>query len=1210
MNTEQKFGLVNQQFGIIYDAIKNTQADVNSLSANTPALDQLSDVNINSVVNGDTIVYNSTTSEWVNSATSAEVPLTFSTGLTRTTNTITNNLSTGVASGQTAIGGTGVTDILKLKGTTGNGTSGSPAIQAIVGNNGATTALTVLNSGNVGIGTSGPAYPLDVNGSAKFTTIRDSTNSLGTSGQVLSSTSSALSWITPFALPTLTGLSGDAIVSDGSGNIKVSITGNNNYSSGATAFISRTTGTQSTAVGVEALRLNTSGNSNVGVGFQALTSNLGGFNNVAVGTLALVNNTGNTNTSIGHHSLFNNTSGSNNSAIGTDAGKFIADATSANSTGSNSVFLGANTKASANLESNQVVIGHNAIGNGTNSITLGNSLITKTIIPYGSVGIGTTAPTNILSLGNASAQKFWIENTATDVSGRALTVAAGGTVAGTSVNDVSGGQLILQSGSGTGTGDSSIAFQTATTLITGTTLQTMSTKMTILGNGNVGIGTTAPTSKLHIEEPSTTTGSAGINVQKTGVTSGNSYGVLAQTTGAGVTNYGGFFTASGATNNYGLVVSAGNVGIGTTAPSYKLQIRNDVAATTSLEPTTLGLYNNSDGGAGIEFLNSVGGKSKIAFGVESSGVGTDDTYLGFSTCVNALALAERMRITSAGNVGIGTITPSAVLDVYAGSSTSSVLWGETIRNEGNGNFTNYGAGLKLKISSDGEPYKWAGIAAVAGTSYSNRTDLALYTAATSTAVATEKVRITGDGNVGIGTTTPDQRLHLKDSVNGFVGIRLEGSNGSVPSSNYSGADFTIFASSDPQASSNDFLGFQNNSTADSATVGYKMVITKLGNVGIGTTTPEYRLDINSAATYKTLMLRANAIGTRYDVALDFNAINSLTSSYARIGLQVTTASVGSEVAGLTFWTINSSVLSEKMCITAAGNVGIGTITPLDLLHLTATSSTAYDATVDTGQYGSGAGITITNLSTTVESFAQINMQVSSSSGRALGRIVTICKASATSDMAFITENGNVKSEKMRITSTGDVLIGSAVDQGNWKAQVTGNMFIRGSDTTSTDGLYMDNSSGIGLFRVRNDGLVGFPKIGDFTTGSAPNAFIATSGSNGIYTSTSSIRYKKDIISYDKGLNIIKQLKPVYYKSKSSVVDGDKQFAGFIAEDIHDLGLTEFVTYLEGDTAPNSVAYQNMVVLLTKAMQEQQALIVALTASVNEQRERIAVLESK
>jgi hypothetical protein len=53
----------------------------------------------------------------------------------------------------------------------------------------------IASDGKVGLGTSSPAYELDVNGSAKFTTIRDTANSVGTAGQVLSSTGTALSWI-------------------------------------------------------------------------------------------------------------------------------------------------------------------------------------------------------------------------------------------------------------------------------------------------------------------------------------------------------------------------------------------------------------------------------------------------------------------------------------------------------------------------------------------------------------------------------------------------------------------------------------------------------------------------------------------------------------------------------------------------------------------------------------------------------------------------------------------------------------------------------------------------------------------------------------------------------------------------------------------------------------------------------------------------------
>lgn len=105
------------------------------------------------------------------SGSAPEVPLTFSTGLTRTVNTITANLSTGISGGQTAFGGTGVTDVLSLQGTTGNGTTTAKAVRFLVGNNGATESMTLLNNGFVGIGEPNPLRRLVVRqdgGSATF----------------------------------------------------------------------------------------------------------------------------------------------------------------------------------------------------------------------------------------------------------------------------------------------------------------------------------------------------------------------------------------------------------------------------------------------------------------------------------------------------------------------------------------------------------------------------------------------------------------------------------------------------------------------------------------------------------------------------------------------------------------------------------------------------------------------------------------------------------------------------------------------------------------------------------------------------------------------------------------------------------------------------------------------------------------------------------
>jgi hypothetical protein len=95
----------------------------------------------------------------------------------------------------------------------------------------------------------------------------------------------------------------------------------------------------------------------------------------------------------------------------------------------------------------------------------------------------------------------------------------------------------------------------------------------------------------------------------------------------------------------------------------------------------------------------------------------------------------------------------------------------------------------------------------------------------------EAMRISCNGNIGIGITNPSEILHLKDNTNGYVGLRFQGD------SSYAGSDWTIYASSVNAPSVNDFLGFYNNSTTDSASASYKMRIFKNGNVSIGTDSP-------------------------------------------------------------------------------------------------------------------------------------------------------------------------------------------------------------------------------------------------------------------------------------------------------------------------------------------------------------------------------------
>jgi hypothetical protein len=130
--------------------------------------------------------------------------------------------------------------------------------------------------------------------------------------------------------------------------------------------------------------------SNTRFGVNSLFANTTGDNSTACGSGALQNNTtGFRNTGIGVNALFNNITGSNNLGAGVNAGRFIADGTTNLTIANRSVFLGENTRALANNQTNQIVIGTDTIGLGSNTAVLGNDAITFTGLK-GNVGINTT----------------------------------------------------------------------------------------------------------------------------------------------------------------------------------------------------------------------------------------------------------------------------------------------------------------------------------------------------------------------------------------------------------------------------------------------------------------------------------------------------------------------------------------------------------------------------------------------------------------------------------------------------------------------------------------------------------------------------------------------------------------------------------------------------------------------------------------------------
>ena len=181
---------------------------------------------------------------------------------------------------------------------------------------------------------------------------------------------------------------------NGYNSLPVNTTGESNTSIGSFSLERNSTGSNNIAIGYYSLNYNTTAGSNTAIGNQSLSNNSTGEENTANGYKSLRFNTGSFNTANGTYSLESNTTGAYNTALGYSAGRVIADGYASNSTSDYSVYLGSNTKASADNAQNEVVIGYNAIGGGSNTVTLGNTSVTK-VITSGAITAGSVTYPNI-----------------------------------------------------------------------------------------------------------------------------------------------------------------------------------------------------------------------------------------------------------------------------------------------------------------------------------------------------------------------------------------------------------------------------------------------------------------------------------------------------------------------------------------------------------------------------------------------------------------------------------------------------------------------------------------------------------------------------------------------------------------------------------------------------------------------------------------------
>jgi hypothetical protein len=590
--------------------------------------------------------------------------------------------------------------------------------------------------------------------------------------------------------------------------------------------------------------------------------------------------------------------------------------------------------------------------------------------------------------------------------------------------------------------------------------------------GNVGIGTDSPSALLHVSQASANT------VVRIG--NNTTYDQFIYFNGSNDWSLGMDYSNSNAfvlsnassigTNDRVVVTTGGNVGIGTTSPQSRLDLSPPASQSTT---STLGYSANAQ--LNIRIPNSVGDVGQIVFTNDSAptagyasigvvmtsgtGVGIGDIIMSTKSIGADAASTERMRITSGGNVGIGTTAPDAKLDVRMSGSNGTFGRGRA----GNLNLQN----TNTSVTQGG----WLSISGYMGNSVANY-EMGMITGGKDTSAGDnnyaghlsfwtcsggangeansgsyERVRINGSGNVGIGTTAPSERLVVNAASGsnaiiyaatdtGQSGLKLLAGTGAT--NRATRVDFLNGVSSGTVPRWTLINDYNQNGTNDFRFVNSDQLTSVLtllqgGNVGIGTTAPVDQLAIGASSSVAGFSVGSGLT----QVFLRYN-------NYFNVSNQVSDAAKGSASIGIgrssdgvvTFWTAAAGAGApvERMRITSTGNVGIGTTSPAQKLEVSGSAAGDFAALSlsNTNQSGTADGLTVNfKLGRTVDSFLFTIPAIKFVKEQQW----TSTPATVDGALLFSTILDESVNERMRINSAGNVGIGNSSPQANGASAV-------------------------------------------------------------------------------------------------------------------------------------------------------------------------------
>ena len=540
-----------------------------------------------------------------------------------------------------------------------------------------------------------------------------------------------------------------------------------------------------------------------------------------------------------------------------------------------------------------------------------------------------------------------------------------------------------------------------------------------------------------------------------------------------------------------------------------------------------------------------------------------------------------MRITSGGSVGVGTITPTGKLEIASFANTYAAAPAIT--------FTD--------TSGNGSSNRWivGNIATTYGTF-----NIASAPNASSTTY-TPRLSILSNGNVGIGTTTPEQKLHVEGTIQlgnqeNLAWAYDNGSYYNYITNTYDTSNGIIYRSGSWTSNTN--MICHSFETHASSTWQKRLVINQNGNIGIGNVSPSQKVHIDgqrgqpgtSGTTQNGLFRLQGGSGVGYGETMDMGFHVGVEGPASYGWIQST----------------NTSDLSinYRLCLNPnGGNVGIGTASPSSKLTVSGTSANTESAQIRIINPGANEQTLHIGYNTTSD-YVYLNAYRAG-----LGyKLISLNPDGGNVAIGFTSTsykfdvNGTARVTSL-ITGSGGIKIsgGSAYSSytpdGVFNAAATPN-FIASTGNGDIRFGYQDNGSGLystamGYYVKSTDGagvpnrVVGAFIIRDQDKGTTP--FIVYN--NGSLVSEGHITASGDITAYSDA-SVKENIRPIansldrIMKSRGVLYDRidtkTKDNIGFIAQELEEQ-FPELVTTNENGT--KAVKYQNATAILFEAVKE-------------------------